>query len=201
MMPKIFRPSILCLIALLCYSCSGGGESLLPGEEDNGSETPVPTLTVSTEAISVNVLGGTRTFNIDSDSDWQAQLSDSEAGKWLTVTPMTGKAGVTTVSVTMPHNNDEESKAADIIITAGDEKASVKVEQSWAYYFKLPASKYIIDHEGGDIFIDGLQKINYTISVSNTASSWLDSDLNVLKVGYNADIPNGECQRQLSFLS
>ena len=187
MMPKIFRPSILCLIALLCYSCSGGGESLLPGEEDNGSETPVPTLTVSTEAISVNVLGGTRTFNIDSDSDWQAQLSDSEAGKWLTVTPMTGKAGVTTVSVTMPHNNDEESKAADIIITAGDEKASVKVEQSWAYYFRLPASKYIIDYEGGDIFIDGLQKIDYTISVSNIASSWLDSDLNVLKVGYNAE--------------
>ncbi len=172
----IFKGLLFCALTLTFFSCGGGEEKVM---------TP---LAVSTKFIKTNVLGETTTITLDAPTSWYAATTGD---KWIKLTPSSGEAGQTQVQVKISPNNGKASRSAQITFTSGQEKASVKVEQEWSYYFKLPCTQYTVGYGGGEVIIDGLPSAGFSIAMSPSAQQWVKATANVLNVAYN----NGKASR------
>ena len=172
----IFRGLLFCALTLTFFSCGGGEEKVM---------TP---LAVSSKFIKTNVLGETTTITLDAPTSWYAATTGD---KWIKLTPSSGEAGQTQVQVKISPNNGKASRSAQITFTSGQEKASVKVEQEWSYYFKLPCTQYTVGYGGGEVIIDGLPSAGFSIAMSPSAQQWVKATANVLNVAYN----NGKASR------
>ena len=166
----LLRSLVFCAIALISFSCGGGGEIV---------STP---LSVSTKTIKTNVLGKTVTVTLDAPTSWYAATTGD---KWIRINPSSGEAGKTEVKITVLSNSSKTSRSGQITFTAGQEKTNIDVEQEWSYYFKLPCSDYTIGYGGGDIIMDGVPSTGTSVGMSATAQKWIKAKANVLTVAYN----------------
>ncbi len=82
-----------------------------------------PSLTISTETLSVAKEGGNSTFVVTTNRDWTTSVTYSTGADWVALTPSTGKKGETTVTVTCLPN------------TGNDRTATIKVATSTIYEY------------------------------------------------------------------
>lgn len=169
---------------LLAYACSGGGEEIVNDDGSGSNNNTNVTLTVSEKAIKTTVVGDIKIVTVESSADWSAKTT---AEDWITLFPSSGKAGTTEVEISVLPNKGNRPRSADVTFTAGKKSAKVEVEQEWSYFFTLPCTSYTIGYGGGDIAIDGLQLIDYSISVLDGGDEWITVVENTLQVAYNEE--------------
>lgn len=87
---------------------------------------PYETIKVSKKSILMLMDASTATFDVESPSAWT--LSTTSA-PWLTVTPASGDAGVTTVQLSATANNTGAERSATITLRSGIYSVSVAVTQ------------------------------------------------------------------------
>ena len=174
---------LLLAIPLLSYACSGGGEII----DDGGSTEQPPvevetTLTLSKQSIKTSVAGGVHYIDLESSTKWSAVSSDEQ---WLNIFPSEGSAGETEIEIYAQANQTTRDRSATITFTAGKKRQVVEVSQGWGYYFALPCESYKIGYGGGDIEIQGLPEVDFTIGIPSDASEWVTAVDNTLEVMFN----------------
>lgn len=104
-------------------------------------------LELSTEGISVNAIGGTKTFNVISNSAWNITWNAS----WLSVTPASGKKSEqVTVKIDPYAESLSQNREAVITIQSEDGKIiqNIAVSQSWR---NIEPGQFLIE----EIFFSG----------------------------------------------
>ncbi len=182
---KILKSLAYLTMLLFAFACSSGGDLI-----DDGGEPETPTnvpskITVSESAVKTTVLGEIKVLTVESTGDWKVAANTGE--EWITVFPKTGSAGKTEVELMIKANNVNRARFADITFATGTKSAKVEVTQEWSYSITLPCTSYTIGYGGGDIAIDGLQDIDYTITLDANSEAWINVVDNVLEVAYNEE--------------
>lgn len=182
---KILKSLAYLAMLMFTFACSSGGDLI-----DDGGEPETPTnvpskITVSESAVKTTVLGEIKVLTVESTGNWKVAANTGE--EWITIFPKTGTAGKTEVELMIKANDANRARFADITFATGTKSAKVEVTQEWSYSITLPCTSYTIGYGGGDIAIDGLQGIDYTITLDANSEAWINVVDNVLEVAYNEE--------------
>ena len=87
-------------------------------------------ITTSDATLSVSNVASKVTIELDAESDWTAQVSDS----WVSVNPNKGSAGKNTVEISvLPNETVRERTAYVSFLTNGNQKAQIQINQDGLY--------------------------------------------------------------------
>lgn len=87
-------------------------------------------ITTSDATLSVSNVASKVTIELDAESDWTAQVSDS----WVSVNPNKGSAGKKSVEISvLPNETVNERTAYVSFLTNGNQKAQIKIVQEGLY--------------------------------------------------------------------
>lgn len=115
------------LVTLLVTSCGKDAESDRPTPNSPSGNVEI-TLTVPELVLPDSNPVGTLSFS--ASADWSVSLSETKAvPDWLTVEPMSGKAGQATLTITAQPNENYEDRSAIITICSGSASKSLPVYQ------------------------------------------------------------------------
>ncbi len=114
---RYFIPAFIALVGAMLVSCS-----------DEDTMTLLDEIQVSRSYVPINIDGGEATIDITSQADWS--FDDSNIPKWLTISPMQGKAGETKVTFSAPAAPD--GRNADLKINCAGRTQNIKVIQGLA---------------------------------------------------------------------
>ncbi len=183
----IFFATILGVCLPLFSGCS---------EDDN--EYVEPNLTIEpADGISIDQTNGaTGTFTINSTRDWSIE---KPSDTWLSVVPMTGKAGKQEITVTVKENTGK-ARASVLNITASSLKASIEIRQKSKdgtedLYTSIAALRDIFKtaEKDGKVTTADDGTITYTVTEDLMVKGVVISDrnasnLNSKKAGYIQDV-------------
>lgn len=171
---------------------------LFSGCSEDDDEYVEPNLTIEpADGISIDQTNGaTGTFTINSTRDWSIE---KPSDTWLSVVPMTGKAGKQEITVTVKENTGK-ARASVLNITASSLKASIEIRQKSKdgtedLYTSIAALRDIFKEakEAGNVTTDSESgTITYNISEDIMVkgiviSDRANSNLNSRAAGYLQD--------------
>ena len=118
---RYFIPAFIALVGAMMVSCS-----------DEDTVTLLDEIQVSRSYVPINIEGGEATIDVNAKADWSMSIilkekETEENYKWLTVTPMEGKAGETKVKFSAPAT--ENGRNAELIINCAGRTQRIKVIQ------------------------------------------------------------------------
>ena len=133
-------------------------------------ETPVEdAVTISTgTTATVPQAGDVVTIKFNSTVAWTAKSSES----WLTVSPASGEAGDATIKASAVKNDTNDSRTAEVTITAGTKSAKVTVTQGQLDALNVGATEFEVPVEGGTIEIPVSANVSYTVQIPD-AIDWI----------------------------
>ena len=127
--PRHPLQGITVLLLLLMAACS---------DSDNGLDDPTPpepvpaeiTVEADTESLrSVEPSGGSITVSLTATAQWTATVEDAGTDHWLSVSPASGRAGETTVTLTIAANESPDARSASVVFVCGDDEETLTVTQ------------------------------------------------------------------------
>jgi Leucine-rich repeat (LRR) protein len=121
-MEKICRIiTMTCIFLSLFAGCSDDDD------DDDRTEVVATTLTVEGAVISVDAAASTSSsFAVSSNKEWTAEVN----GTWVTLLPVSGKAGNNQkVEITVSANTETSARQAVVVVKADDRTAEVQIEQ------------------------------------------------------------------------
>jgi len=165
---KNIATSILLVLSLILASC----------QKDSGNSEPITNPKVNTSTTEVTLPSsatGNGTFSITADHAWTISLSDTKATpSWCKVSPMSGSAGTTTISITtLEENSFYEDRNAYIKIASGKTTNILTVTQKKKNAILLTKDKIEIGEAGGQIQIELNTNVDYTVEIPQQYSTWL----------------------------
>lgn len=97
-----------------------------------GEKLPDPAIDIPTTedlAPAFTRDGGSTTVAFHSATDWTVSVNVTKAGEWISVNPMSGKAGDARITITVQPNEDSEGHEAVVTIQSGNIRKQVQVTQ------------------------------------------------------------------------
>lgn len=124
-----------------------------------------PSLVLSQDIVAVPCEGGNAfTVTVEANNDWEARINE-EAG-WITVSPMSGKAGKTEISISAEGHLGHKSRMGGVIFDSKTIRKQISVAQAPAPNL----DKITLDAEEVDFEYDADKKtVNLTANVDWTA--------------------------------
>lgn len=117
-------------------------------------------LDVSRLSITVGSEASVEKFTITTNTDWNINFTE----KWCSVTPISGKAGETEVTVSFPENLSNKTHKSFLTVVAADKAKKVVLEQGAQLVLELPADNYTVEKTGATIAIVAEQKYKATVA-------------------------------------
>lgn len=132
--------------------------------------TKPPFLTVTSPAsVTVGPEGEVIAVKFSTNRDWVA----STATAWTTVESRTGSPGDVTLNVTVsPATYETDDRSVDLILTAEDIEAKVRITQTPPPKVVADYTKYQVECNGGYVEIKLRANVNYTVKIVE-GSDWM----------------------------
>lgn len=152
------------LVMLLVTSCGKDPESGEPSTNPPAGNEGKITLTVPELVLPDSNPVGTLSFS--ASADWSVSLSETKAvPDWLTVEPMSGKAGQATLTITAQPNENYEDRSAFITIRSGSASKSLPVYQKKKNALILSKDKYELSDKATDIDVEVKSNIDFEVKI------------------------------------
>lgn len=150
------------LVVLLITVCSC--------KDDNKSPTPEqPTYSIIVEENDAHPVlpqeGGAVTIPFTTTGDWTASLMNDRAEGWITISPVSGKAGDVLLSVSVKANDTYDERSATIVLKSGDDTENIVVNQKQKDAILLSSSKYEVEAQGGKIKVEVQANVPYEVEI------------------------------------
>lgn len=129
-----------------------------------------PNLAVSPTSLTFENTGGERTVTVSSDVDWDKVTAPS----WATVSPTSGKAGSTTVTIKVKENESVTERTGTVSFTRNGwtKSASVSLRQA-AYVPEISTKDLLFERTAGTRTIQINAKGAWSIVPDTTWPDWL----------------------------
>lgn len=115
----------IALAAVLSLTACGGGD-----DDNSGGGMAIIQLSATPASINVAAEGGSSSISVSADREWAAFATNSES--WFTVSPTSGKAGTSAITVKVSENMNYEARVGQITVKAGSERQFITVNQEAA---------------------------------------------------------------------
>ena len=113
--------------------------------------------------------GGSAQIAFIATADWTATTED----EWLTVTPRSGQAGETGITVTAPRNDSYDERVARVVLASGEDSKTVTVTQKQKGALLLTESNYPVGAEGGTVSVTLKANSEITAAIKDDAKDWI----------------------------
>lgn len=170
-MKNTFNWWLLLLAMTFVAACSSGGEDI---DEPTPTPTPSqPTLTLNTTASDFTTNGGSNTVSFTASEAWTAEVINSRADAWCSVSPTSGKAGDAMITITTTANDTPDDRSASIIIKVGSVQKTINVSQKQKDALTVTSSKFDLEAEGGEVKIEVKANIDFQYTIDEKAKAWI----------------------------
>lgn len=164
---------LLLLSMTFVAACSDGGEDI---EEPAPKPTPSqPTITLDISSSDFTTDGGSNTISFTTSEPWTAEVLNSRADAWCSVSPTSGKAGDAEITVTTTPNDTPDNRSASIILKAGSTQKTITVSQKQKDALTVTSDKFEVSAEGGEVTIEVKANIDFEYTISEKAKAWIAS--------------------------
>lgn len=164
--PRHPLQGITVLLLLLMAACS---------DSDNGLDDPTPpepvpaeiTVEADTESLrSVEPSGGSITVSLTATAQWTATVEDAGTDHWLSISPASGKAGETTVTLTIAANESPDERSASVVFVCGNDEETLTVTQQQGDVLAVSEEVYELPATASTIEVNVQANIPYTTEIS-----------------------------------
>lgn len=175
-MKKYFYQWLLLCAMTFVAACSDGGEEIDNPQTPSVPEQPTITLGGSSSS-DFPTDGGSNTLSFTASTDWTAEVINSRADAWCSVSPTSGKAGNAQITITTTANDTPDSRSASVILKAGTTQKTITVSQKQKDALTVTSDKFEVSAEGGEIKIEVKANIDfeYSIAYEGAAKDWITS--------------------------
>ncbi len=135
--------------------------------------TALDEIQLSQTFVSVPVAGGEASIDLTSTADWSFDkiFDDAETPEWLTVSPLSGKAGAA-VKLTFKAGATDSGREAALVISVGGKKQNITVRQGEVAASKATCKEVIDGPDGKSYIVTGV-----VTSIANTTyGNWYLKD-------------------------
>ena len=174
-MKSSFNWWLLLWVMFFVAACSDGGEEI-----DNPDTPPTPeqpTITLGTSTSDFTTNGGSNTVSFTASTDWTAEVINSRADAWCSVTPTSGKAGNAQITIITTANDTPDDRSASVILKVGTTQKTITVSQKQKDALTVTSSKFEVEAAGGEVKIEVKANIDfqYEITYGGTAKDWIST--------------------------
>ncbi|MBE6280538.1 MAG: hypothetical protein E7095_00520 [Bacteroides sp.] len=175
-MKKYFYQWLFLCTMTFIAACSDGGEEIDNPQTPSVPEQPTITLGGSSSS-DFPTDGGSNTLSFTASTDWTAEVINSRADAWCSVSPTNGKAGNAQITITTTANDTPDSRSASVILKAGTTQKTITVSQKQKDALTVTSDKFEVSAEGGEIKIEVKANIDfeYSIAYEGSAKDWITS--------------------------
>ena len=153
-------------------ACTKGDDGESPNPEPT-PEKPKAEIEIETTVLDFTAEGGENIFWFTTTEAWTAEVINSRADGWCSISPTSGAAGSATITVTTEPNDTPDDRSASIVIKAGSASKTVKVSQKQKDALTVTASKFEVEAEGGEVKIEVKANIDFSVEIEESAKSWV----------------------------
>lgn len=163
------------LFAIMAFAaCSKDDEDVNSGNNEPIPEKPKSEIKLNKTSLDFERCGGYFGGPLFSTTaPWTAEVINSRADGWLTISPTSGDAGNAIMSITYAENDTPNDRSASIVIKAGASTETITVNQKQKDALTVTASKFEIDDEGGEILIEVMANIDFDYIIEESAKEWV----------------------------
>ncbi len=178
---KLFRNiSFTGVFWLLLIAACDSKESPKPEQEEKHS------ISFSATAINVNAEAGIKTLTVTASGNWTI----SGGTEWCSVSPSSGSAGTTSITLTLTENTANQDKSTSLTGKCGNASATVVVTQKEKSALTITANKFEVNQDGGNIEVEVKTNVDFDIIVPSTCK-WIKyistKAINTKKVTFSID--------------
>lgn len=170
----------ICLFAIFAIAaCTEGGSGDDGGDggnggSNNGGGSSQPTITIdASSAPNFETEGGSQAITFTASEAWTAEVINSRADGWCSISPTSGAAGSATITVTTEPNDTPDDRSASIVIKAGSASKTISVSQKQKDALTVTASKFEVEAEGGEVKIEVKANIDFEYAIDESAQEWI----------------------------
>lgn len=147
-------------------SDDGGGNS-------NNEKPKVPEITLDATAVNFTTDGGSTVVTFSSSDAWTAEAINNRADAWCSVSPTSGSAGNSQVTITTTANDTTDDRTATVVIKSGTIQKTIAVSQKQKDALTVTSSKFEVSADGGEIEIEVKANIDFNVEIDESAKSWV----------------------------
>jgi hypothetical protein len=175
----------IALISALCLACgcsTGGDEPdpqpVNPNNTNNNNSTNATTteklqLDTTSASPTFSSDGGTTQISVTATSAWTADVASSRTLDWCTVSPTSGEAGTSKLTITTLPNTTYDERNATITIKSGPLTKTYSISQKQKDALLISSNKIEMSSIGGNATIEIKSNISYSFEVEESAKSWI----------------------------
>ena len=160
----------LFVLLLVLSACAGEEKVTIPDEP----ETPEAKITLA-EGTDVNPLldasGGTVTVHFTATADWTATIGNVRATGWVTVSPVSGKQGEASVTISVAANEGTDERSASVFLECGDNRKTIVVSQKQKDALIVSQQSYQLPAGESEIEVEVEANVAFEVQVSDT---WIE---------------------------
>ena len=171
-MKKYFTILLIAIIAVVTGCDKAEPENPAPQPEPEKQETV--TLASGTDTAPVVATeGGTVSVTFTSSAAWTADVINTRSSDWCSVSPTSGGAGTSSITITVKENTTPDNRAASVTIKSGTASQTIKVEQKQKDALTVTASSFEVPFQGGEIKVTTKSNVAFTHTISANAADWI----------------------------
>ena len=164
-MKKLKWLYVLALLPLL-WACSG--------DEDPEITVPAGNEDYFVNSMDFDSAAGSKSFTFSTNGNWTISLASTRSGaEWVTVTPMSGKKGVNTITVAAGSNTEYDDRSVALTLTVGSLSKTVTINQKQLDALTLTKDKFEFDPQGGTFDVEVKANVDYTIDIDPSTQGWI----------------------------
>ena len=170
---KAIKTLLFILLGISCAlsSCGGGEDEMITPEEGGGNSSIKETITCTSSGWVLPAEASEKSFEITASASWT--LSVPNGIDWCTVTPQSGVAGTTKVTVKTAANGSYDERNVSLVAKCGTASQTIVITQKQKDALLLTSTKYELDHKGGNIEVEVKSNVTYDYQIAESCKSWI----------------------------
>ena len=162
--------SLFAIMAFVACTDSGSDDG---GGNSNNEKPKVPEITLDATAVNFTTDGGSTVVTFTSSDVWTAEAINNRADAWCSVSPTSGSAGNSQVTITTTANDTTDDRTATVVIKSGTIQKTIAVSQKQKDALTVTSSKFEVSADGGEIEIEVKANIDFNVEIDESAKSWV----------------------------
>ena len=162
--------SLFAIMAFVACTDSGSDDG---GGNSNNDQPKVPEITLDATAVNFTTDGGSTVVTFTSSDAWTAEAINNRADAWCSVSPTSGSAGNSQVTITTTANDTTDDRTATVVIKSGTIQKTIAVSQKQKDALTVTSSKFEVSADGGEIEIEVKANIDFNVEIDESAKSWV----------------------------
>ena len=129
------------------------------------SDDGIDQITIDTTLANFATAGGSTSITFASSGAWTAEVVNSGASVWCSVSPASGNAGNAEIRITATANTTTDDRTATVVIKTGTVEKSIAVSQKQKDALNVSSSAFEFSAEGGEFEIEVDHNIDFDVEI------------------------------------